>query len=81
MVVILILNHLWSHILESTTEGVSLLHVVRLNTPTKVTDLNDISILDQDVFGFDISMNKTLFMHIINARAYLNEEVEGRIFT
>ena len=81
MIVILILNHLWSHVLESSTEGVSLLHVIRLNTPTKVTNLNDVSILYQNVFRFDISMNQTLFVHIINARANLYEEVKSCVFT
>ena len=79
MVVILILNHFRGHILKSSTESVSLLHMVRLNAPSKITNLDDVSIFNQNVLWFDISMNQSLFVHVVDTTTDLNKEVEGCI--
>ncbi len=62
MVVIFVLNHLWGHVLECTAECVSLLHVVRLDAPPEITNLDDVTILDQYVLGLDVSVDETLLM-------------------
>jgi len=54
--------------------------VVALDAPAKVTYLDDVAIFDKYVLRFNISVNETLFVHKINARADLNEKVESCIF-
>ena len=80
MVVVFVLNHLRSHILQSATESVSLLHMVRLHAPPKITNFDDISILNQDIFWLDISVNQALLMHIVDATADLYEKIKGSVF-
>lgn len=55
--------------------------MVRLDAPTEITYFDDVAFLDEYIFWFDIPMDEALLMHIIDARAYLDEEVEGGIFT
>ena len=62
VIVILVLNHFWGHVLEGTAKSVPLLHVIGLYTPSKITDLDNIALLDQNVLRFDISVNQTLFV-------------------
>ena len=81
VIMVLVLNHFWSHILQSSTEGISLLHVVRLDAPPKVADFDDITVFDQDVLGFDVSVDEPLLVHIVNATADLDEKVKRSIFT
>ena len=57
MIVSLILNHFGSHVLESTTKGVSLLAMVRLNAPTEIADFYDVTFFYQNIFRFDISVD------------------------
>ena len=78
---IFVLNHFWSHVLQGTAESVPLLHMVGLDAPPKIADFNDITIFNQDVLGLDISVNQTLFVHVIDAAADLYEEVEGSVLT
>lgn len=80
MIVILVLDHFRCHVLQGSTESISLLHMVRLYTPPKIANLDDVSILDQYVLRLDISMDETLFVHIVDSTADLNEKVEGSIF-
>lgn len=81
MVVIFILDHFRGHVLKSSAKSISLLHMIRLYTPTEITDFDDISILDENIFWFDISMDKTLLVQVVNTGAYLNEEIKCSIFT
>jgi hypothetical protein len=55
--------------------------VVRLDAPSKITNLNDIAVFDQYVLGLDISMNETLLMQIVNSGTNLDKEVKCCIFT
>ena len=55
--------------------------MITLNTPSKIANFNDVSILDQNVFRFDISKDETLFVHVVDAGANLDKEVESCIFT
>jgi hypothetical protein len=55
--------------------------MITLNTPSKIANFNDVSILDQNVFRLDVSMDKSLFVHVVDAGADLNEEVESSILT
>lgn len=81
MVMIFVLDHFGCHVLESTTKGVPLLHMVRLNTPSEITDLDNVAFFNQDVLRFDISVDKTLLVHVVYSTAYLNEEVKCRVFS
>lgn len=74
---VLILDHLRSHVLESSTERISLLTVIRLNAPSEITYLNDIAFFNKNILRLDISVNQPLLMHIVDTRAYLDEEVES----
>ena len=53
--------------------------MIRLDAPAEVTDFDDIAILNENVFGFDISMNKSLLMQIIDSGTNLYEEIKRRI--
>ena len=79
MIVVLILDHFGSHVLQGSTKCISLLHMITLNAPPEVTNLNNISVFDQNVFGFYVSVNQTLFVHVVDARAHLNKEIKGSI--
>lgn len=46
VIVVLILDHLGRHVLECTAEGVTLLHVVRLDAPAEITNLDDVTVLN-----------------------------------
>lgn len=79
VIMILVLDHLGSHVFKCATEGVSLLHMVWLNTPSEVANLDDVTLLYQNVLRLDVSVDKPLLVHVVNARTHLNEEVEGSI--
>ena len=55
--------------------------MVWLDAPTEITDFDYISIFDKDVFRFDVTMNQSLFMQIINTWANLYEKVKSSILT
>jgi len=57
MVVVLVLNHFWCHVLEGAAEGEALLHVVGLDTPPEVADLDYVLVLDEDVLWLDVSVD------------------------
>jgi len=52
-----------------------------LDAPTKIAYFNNVSFLDKNVLWLDISMDEALFVHVVDARANLNEEIKGCIFT
>jgi hypothetical protein len=81
VVVVLVLDHFRGHVFKSSTKGVSLLHVVTLHTPSEITNLNNVTIFNKNILWLDISVDEALLVQIVNARAYLNEEVESRVFT
>ena len=76
---VLVLDHLRSHVLESATKSVPLLHVVQLDAPPEVADLDYVAVLDEDVLWFDVSMNQTLLVQVVDAATDLDEEVESRV--
>ena len=80
MVVVLVLNHLRCHVFECAAESIPLLHVVKLDAPAEVANLDDIAIFDEDVLRFNVTMDQTLLMQVIDTAAYLDEKVEGRVF-
>lgn len=55
--------------------------MVRLDTPTEITDLNDVAFFDQDIFRLDVSMNQALLVQVVDTGANLNEEIECGILT
>lgn len=77
----LVLDHFRGHVLKGTTKSVSLLTVVRLHAPTEITDFDDVAFFYENVLWLDISVDQTLFVHVVDTWAYLNEKVEGSIFT
>jgi len=79
VVVSLVLNHFWSHVLQSSTKCISLLTVIRLHAPTKVADLDNIPLLDQNILWLDIPMYQPLLVEVINTRTHLDEEIEGGV--
>ena len=81
VVVSLVLDHFWSHVLQGTTKSIPLLTMIRLNTPSKITNFNDVALFDQDIFRLNISVDKSLLVHVVDAGAYLDEKVEGSVLT
>lgn len=79
VVVSFVLDHFWRHVLEGSTEGIPLLAVVRLNAPAEVADLDDVAFFNEDVLGLDVPVNESLLVHVVDARADLDEEVEGGV--
>ncbi len=67
VIMCLILDHFRSHILKSSTKRVPLLAGIRLHTPTKIAYFDDISFLNENVFWFDVPVDETLFMHVVDA--------------
>ena len=62
VVMILVLYHLWSHVLQGAAERVPLLHMVRLHTPPEIADFYDVAVFDQDILRLDVPMDKALLM-------------------
>ena len=54
--------------------------MVGLNAPSKITDLNNVSIFYQDVFRLDVPVNETLLVHVIDAGTDLDEKVKSSVF-
>jgi hypothetical protein len=79
MIMRLILQHLWRHIFQSTTKGIPLLIKISLHSPSKITYLDDVPLLDQNILGFDISVDESLLVHVVYARAGLYEEFESKL--
>lgn len=79
VIVVLVLDHFRSHILEGAAEGVPLLHVIRLDAPAEIADLDDVALLDQNVLRLDVSVDQALLVQIVNAGADLDEEVKSRV--
>ena len=67
MVVSLVLDHLRCHILERAAEGVASLHGIRLHAPTKVADLNNVALFDENILRLDVAVNQPLFMHKVDS--------------
>ena len=67
VVMSLVLDHFWSHVLGRSTEGVPLLVVVALDAPSKVAYLDDVALFDQNVLWLDVSVDQSLLVHIVNA--------------
>lgn len=74
-----LLDHFRSHIFIGTTECVSLLLEVCLNRPAKITNFDYVSFFDQYILWFDVSMYKTLSMHVIYSGAGLYEIFECKL--
>lgn len=72
-----ILYHLGSHILQRTTKGIPLFTKISLYGPSKITDFDDISFFDENVLRFDISVDQSLFMHVVNSWAGLDKVFES----
>ena len=53
--------------------------MIRLDAPAEVTDFDDIAVLNENIFGLDISMNKSLLVQIIDSGTNLYEEIKRRI--
>jgi len=81
MVVSFVLYHLRSHVLEGSTECVSLLAVVWLHAPPEITNLDDVTFFNEDILWLNISMDQALFVHVVDTRADLNEKVESCVLT
>jgi membrane-associated HD superfamily phosphohydrolase len=80
VIVVFILNHFRGHIFESSTECISLLHVIGLDTPTKITYFYYISFFYQNVLRLDVSVYQTLLMQIVYAGTNLDEKVKCGVF-
>ena len=79
VVVRLVHYHFWRHVLEGAAVGVSWLLHISLDTPTKVADFDDISLLDENILWLDVSVDEPLLVHVVDATADLDEEVESNI--
>ena len=90
MVVRLVCDHLWGHILESATKSVPLFLFKRVrpirisssfNTPSEIANLKNIVLGNQQVFGFQIAMNESMFVQKVNASNALNKKIKCFCFT
>lgn len=79
MIVVFVLDHLRRHVLERAAEGIPLLHVVELDTPAEIANLDDVAVLNQYVLRLDVAMDQSLLVQIVDTAANLDEEVEGRV--
>ena len=90
MVVRLVCDHLWGHILESATKSVPLflfkgVRPIRIsssfNTPSEVANLQDIILSNQQVFRLQIPVDESMFVQKVNASNALNKEIKCFCFT
>ena len=72
----LVLDHLRCHVFQRTTKCISLLRVVGLNTPSEITDFDNVTVLDKYIFWLNISMDKSLLMHVIYSGTNLDKKVK-----
>ena len=75
----LVFDHFWGHVLKGAAEGISWLGNFGLHTPAEVADFDDVALLDEDILRLDVTMDKTLFVHVVDAGADLDEEVESHV--
>lgn len=84
LVVVLFLEYFRGHVLEGAAKGVSL---SVLSGPAEVTQLDVQVLVQQNVFGLDISMHDSGVVHVLHGLANLSEKglhlfaVEGGVFS
>ena len=82
-------DHFGSHVLKRPAEGVPLAFVhlaivvqlhLTLTRPTKVTYLQDVVFVHEQILGLQIAMNKTVLVEEVDAGHGLDKEIKCRIF-
>ena len=81
MVVRLLRDHLWRHILKRATKSIPLRIHLLLDTPTEITNLEYILISDKQILGLQIPMHKAINVQEVNSSDRLYEKVECLIFS
>lgn len=89
VVVGLIRDHFWCHVLKCPAEGVPLLlhRVIEtffsrgLHAPAKIADLEHIVLRDQQVFWLQVSVDEAVFVQEVDPCDCLNEEIKSLGFT
>ena len=85
MVMMTMIDHFGSHVLEGTAKSVALALVgvsivfldLTLAGPPEITDLKHVVLVDEQVFRLQISVYETVLMKEVDAGHRLYEEVEG----
>lgn len=89
MIVQCFLDHLGSHVLECATVGQALALVcvpgivelnLVVNGPAKITELDHVVVVDEQVFGLQISVDEAVLMQKVDASDRLDEVPEGLFF-
>lgn len=75
--------HFRGHIFQSPAESVPLLAIFfrLLNTPPKITNFQYITFPHQQIFRFEVSVDKSMFVQKVNARNCLDKKVKSLILT
>ena len=82
-------DHFGSHVLKRPAEGVSLAFVhlaivvrlhLTLTRPTKVTYLQNVVFVHEQIFRLQIAMNKTILVEEVDSGHCLDKEIKCRIF-
>lgn len=73
----LVVQHFGGHVVQGAAEGHAL--VSRLRRPPEIADFYVPLRVDQNVFGFEITMNNALFMKVIDSDGSLDEVNEGLV--
>ena len=84
----LLVEHLRRHIFKCTTKGLTLLHVaqllLQLEGPCEVTNFDYIAVFtleDQKIFRLQVSMDKPILVHVVEAHNCLDKEVGCLLLT
>lgn len=74
-------QHFWSHILWTSTKGISELRgPYPFPTETKISNFQISIHVNHNIFRFDVSINNFFAVQVLNAHQNFNEAVPGFIF-
>jgi len=81
VVVRLLRDHLWRHILKCATKSIPLCIHLLLDTPAEITNLEHIFISNKQILGLQIPMDKAINVQEVNSSDRLDEKVKCLIFS
>ena len=70
-------EHLRGHVFEGPAEGTAGLIRAGVDTPTEVTQFQDVLRIHKEVLRFQVSVDEAIFVQEMHTRTSLDEIVEG----
>ena len=73
--------YLWCHVELSPQAGLCLVRWGDMPGETKIPDFYRLVLHDENVVGFEITMDDFVLVDLLNAQGYLLEDVNGHVFS